>query len=103
MHYELIKYFGSGGGFSSNGFNDFEHPNKSPPPPLLINKLCHMLMFIYFQTYVQDLVKKNASEIYDMLVNKGGHFFVCGDVSMADDVHTSLEVSFTSFQNLFVG
>ncbi|CAB4034146.1 nitric oxide synthase, brain-like, partial [Paramuricea clavata] len=43
------------------------------------------------KTYVQDLIKKNASEIYDMLVNKGGHFFVCGDVSMADDVHTSLE------------
>jgi sulfite reductase alpha subunit-like flavoprotein len=62
-----------------------------------------MSMVICFQTYVQDLVKKNASEIYDMLVNKGGHFFVCGDVSMADDVHTSLEVSFTSFENLFVG
>jgi sulfite reductase alpha subunit-like flavoprotein len=60
-------------------------------------------MFIYFQTYVQDLVKKKGSEIYDMLVNKGGHFFVCGDVSMADDVHTSLEVTFTSFENLFFG
>ena len=45
-----------------------------------------------FQTYVQHLIKKNASEIYDMLVNKAGHFYVCGDVSMADDVQNSLEV-----------
>ena len=44
------------------------------------------------QTYVQDLIKKNKKEIYDMLVNKNGHFYVCGDVSMAEDVHTSLEV-----------
>ena len=41
---------------------------------------------------MQDLIKKNKKEIYDMLVNKNGHFYVCGDVSMAEDVHTSLEV-----------
>ncbi|XP_028400716.1 nitric oxide synthase, brain-like isoform X2 [Dendronephthya gigantea] len=43
------------------------------------------------KTYVQDLIKKHASEVYDMLVNKSGHFYVCGDVSMADDVYNSLE------------
>ncbi|XP_046839565.1 nitric oxide synthase, brain-like isoform X2 [Xenia sp. Carnegie-2017] len=43
------------------------------------------------KTYVQDLIKQNVVEIYDMLVNKRGHFYVCGDVSMANDVHTSLE------------
>jgi sulfite reductase alpha subunit-like flavoprotein len=43
------------------------------------------------------LIKKNASEIYEMLVKKGGHFYVCGDVSMAEDVHNSLEASYSRF------
>ena len=27
-----------------------------------------------------------------MVVNKNGHFYVCGDVSMAEDVYNSLQV-----------
>lgn len=53
----------------------------------------HEELHFPFQTYVQDLIKKHANEIYDMLVNKNGHFYVCGDVSMADDVYNSLEVN----------
>ena len=40
------------------------------------------------------MVKKNQSEVYDMLVNKKGHFYVCGDVSMAEDVYNCLVVGF---------
>ncbi|GFR91813.1 nitric oxide synthase, partial [Elysia marginata] len=40
--------------------------------------------------YVQDVLLNNAAVIYDELINKGGHFYVCGDVSMAHDVTMTL-------------
>ena len=43
--------------------------------------------FVYLlQTYVQDLLKKNGREVYDLLVTRAGHFYICGDVEMAQDV-----------------
>jgi sulfite reductase (NADPH) flavoprotein alpha-component len=40
--------------------------------------------------YVQDVMKKRASEIYAWL-EKGAHFYVCGDANrMAKDVHDAL-------------
>ena len=36
-------------------------------------------------------MKKNASRIYEQVMEKGGHFYVCGDVSMAADVTTTLQ------------
>ena len=35
-------------------------------------------------------MKKNGDQIYDQIVRKGGHFYVCGDVGMASDVTTTL-------------
>ena len=43
------------------------------------------------QTYVQHLLKKNADTIVQQLIEERGHFYVCGDVSMAADVGRTLQ------------
>lgn len=43
------------------------------------------------KTYVQDLIQAEASKIYDMLVYARGHFYVCGDCTMAEDVYQTLK------------
>ncbi|CAK9823130.1 Nitric oxide synthase, salivary gland [Anthophora retusa] len=43
------------------------------------------------KTYVQDLIQAEAPQIYDMLVYEGGHFYVCGDCTMAEDVYQTLK------------
>lgn len=44
------------------------------------------------KVYIQDLMSVNSEDIYDCIVNKQGHFFVCGDVRMAADVTKTLEI-----------
>ncbi|CAG5122629.1 unnamed protein product, partial [Candidula unifasciata] len=44
------------------------------------------------KVYVQDILLSNGALVYDLIVKKGGHFYVCGDVSMAHDVTRTLEV-----------
>jgi nitric-oxide synthase len=44
-----------------------------------------------FQTYVQDLIQAEASLIYAMVVYERGHFYVCGDCTMAEDVYQTLK------------
>ncbi|XP_059050101.1 nitric oxide synthase-like protein [Achroia grisella] len=41
--------------------------------------------------YVQELAEKEGFEIHDLLINKGAHFYVCGDCKMAEDVHQKLK------------
>jgi nitric-oxide synthase, brain len=41
--------------------------------------------------YVQELAEKEGNEIHDLLVNRGAHFYVCGDCKMAEDVHQKLK------------
>ncbi|XP_050408838.1 nitric oxide synthase, brain [Patella vulgata] len=43
------------------------------------------------KTYVQDDLKVHSEKVYRAIVKEGGHFYVCGDVSMASDVTTTLE------------
>ena len=44
--------------------------------------------------YVQDLVTSQAAEVCEMLFEKGGHFYVCGDgQSMVKDVHDALRAA----------
>ncbi|KAK3768095.1 hypothetical protein RRG08_004637 [Elysia crispata] len=43
------------------------------------------------KVYVQDVLLNNGAVIYDELIHKGGHFYVCGDVSMAHDVQMTLK------------
>nr|O61309.1 RecName: Full=Nitric oxide synthase; AltName: Full=NOS type I; AltName: Full=Neuronal NOS; Short=N-NOS; Short=nNOS [Lymnaea stagnalis]AAC17487.1 nitric oxide synthase [Lymnaea stagnalis] len=42
--------------------------------------------------YVQDIIIKNAAAVYEIVMKKGGHFYVSGDVSMAHDVTRALEL-----------
>ncbi|KAH9512565.1 hypothetical protein Btru_038802, partial [Bulinus truncatus] len=46
------------------------------------------------KVYVQDILLSNAPHVYETIVKKGGHFYVCGDVSMAHDVTRTLEAIF---------
>ncbi|XP_076232753.1 nitric oxide synthase [Calliopsis andreniformis] len=43
------------------------------------------------KTYVQDLIQAEAPQIYDMLMYERGHFYVCGDCTMAEDVYQTLK------------
>ncbi|XP_074640312.1 nitric oxide synthase-like protein [Tubulanus polymorphus] len=52
------------------------------------------------KTYVQHLLKRNAPNIYKTIHKNGGHFYVCGDVSMAADVTTTLELIIQSEGNM---
>jgi sulfite reductase alpha subunit-like flavoprotein len=42
------------------------------------------------KNYVQHLLEKNSKSIFDTLINKNGHFYVCGGVQMAADVNNTL-------------
>jgi sulfite reductase alpha subunit-like flavoprotein len=44
------------------------------------------------QTYVQDLMREEAASLYRQLVCEGGHFYVCGDVTMAEHVLQTLKL-----------
>ncbi|ESO82408.1 hypothetical protein LOTGIDRAFT_197993 [Lottia gigantea] len=43
------------------------------------------------KTYVQDCLIANSETIYQSIVKDGGHFYVCGDVSMAQNVTNTLD------------
>nr|CAH7737071.1 unnamed protein product [Callosobruchus chinensis] len=43
------------------------------------------------KTYVQDLASKEGAEIYRLIVMEKGHFYVCGDCTMADNVYQTLK------------
>lgn len=43
------------------------------------------------QTYVQNLILQEAAEIYKIIVMEGGHFYVCGDCTMAEHVYHTLK------------
>ncbi|KYN23479.1 PREDICTED: nitric oxide synthase, salivary gland [Trachymyrmex cornetzi] len=43
------------------------------------------------KTYVQDLIQSEAPQIYKMVVYERGHFYVCGDCTMAEDVYQTLK------------
>ncbi|XP_074603415.1 nitric oxide synthase isoform X1 [Brevipalpus obovatus] len=41
--------------------------------------------------YVQDLLRTASDKVYDQLIHQNGHFYVCGDVSMAEGVCQTLK------------
>ncbi|KAK5644702.1 hypothetical protein RI129_006002 [Pyrocoelia pectoralis] len=43
------------------------------------------------KTYVQDLALQVADEIYKIIVIEKGHFYVCGDCTMAEHVYQTLK------------
>ena len=49
-------------------------------------------IFYFKQKYVQDVLKEEAFDICEKLLGEKAHFYVCGDVKMADDVCRTLQV-----------
>ncbi|RNA17686.1 Nitric oxide brain [Brachionus plicatilis] len=49
--------------------------------------------------YVQDVMEKNGESLFDLICNKNGHFYVCGDVRMAADVTQTLEQQLVKHSN----
>ncbi|XP_049785916.1 nitric oxide synthase, salivary gland-like [Schistocerca cancellata] len=43
------------------------------------------------KTYVQDLLRKEAFEIYKKVMDEDCHFYVCGDCTMAEDVYQTMK------------
>jgi len=66
---------------------------KAPGQALSYLSSMSVKWFYYLQTYVQDLLKKNANEVIELLMESQAQFYVCGDISMAADVYRTLEVS----------
>lgn len=49
---------------------------------------------------MQDLALAEAAEIYKMLVLERGHFYVCGDCTMAEHVYQTLKTIIQKHGNL---
>ncbi len=49
------------------------------------------IIYFLFKTYVQDLISVNFSQMYELLVSKKGHIYICGDVRMAEEVTNTIE------------
>ncbi|XP_063359614.1 nitric oxide synthase-like protein isoform X1 [Cydia amplana] len=50
--------------------------------------------------YVQELAEKEGQEIHDLLINRGAHFYVCGDCKMAEDVNQKLKGIIMKYSNM---
>lgn len=50
-----------------------------------------LLIVVVPQTYVQDLMLKEAKIIYELIAVERGHFYVCGDCKMAENVYQTLK------------
>lgn len=42
------------------------------------------------QTYVQDLIEKEANSLYQLIMNEDAHIYICGDVTMAEHVYQTI-------------
>ena len=52
---------------------------------------------------MQDLLLRNASDVFDIINKSRGHIYVCGDVTMAADVAEIIEVIGTSIGEMSQG
>ncbi|XP_076253398.1 nitric oxide synthase isoform X1 [Rhynchophorus ferrugineus] len=52
------------------------------------------------KTYVQNLALEESAEIYNLLVIQEGHFYVCGDCTMAEHVHQTLKQIIKKYGNM---
>ena len=43
------------------------------------------------KVYVQDMIREHASQVWDLLSKKKGHFYVCGGTQMGKDVSQAME------------
>ena len=52
---------------------------------------------------MQDLLQKNATHVYELIANSGGHVYVCGDVTMAADVSLVIQTIPTKIGKMTLG
>jgi sulfite reductase alpha subunit-like flavoprotein len=52
------------------------------------------------KTYVQNLMAENMKELFDAIFVQNGHFYVCGDIKMANDVTQTLELILQTHGNM---
>ncbi|XP_071050182.1 nitric oxide synthase, salivary gland isoform X2 [Onthophagus taurus] len=52
------------------------------------------------KTYVQNLAMQEGSELYKLLVLERGHFYVCGDCTMAEHVYQTLRIIIQKYGNM---
>lgn len=45
----------------------------------------------YHQTYVQDVLLRECTQIYQLIKHENAHVYVCGDVRMAEDVQETFK------------
>lgn len=48
-------------------------------------------MHLLKQKYVQDNMRNASRNVFQTLMQQNGHIYVCGDVSMAEDVNKTLK------------
>lgn len=53
--------------------------------------------------YVQNVILEHAAEVFRILVHEEGHFYVCGDCTMAEDVLKTLKSIIQKYGNLDEG
>ena len=51
-----------------------------------------LLLFVC-QKYVQDLLKEDAGNVCDLIIDSRAHVYVCGGAAMANDVSKTLQVT----------
>jgi len=61
------------------------------PRTISTNPLYNITILSFPQTYVQDLMLKEAKMIYELIAVERGHFYVCGDCKMAENVYQTLK------------
>jgi sulfite reductase alpha subunit-like flavoprotein len=52
--------------------------------------------------YVQDILENNMDSVFDAIYNKGGNFYICGDVRMAAEVTQTLELTLQKKNNMSI-
>lgn len=57
----------------------------------IITSFKNNLICLLLQTYVQDMLRRHSAEVYNLIDQSKGHFYVCGDVQMAAEVGETLE------------
>ena len=80
----------------------------------IIGKWCSSEKFIDFERevaisrefgqpkqYVQDLIIRDAVNVYELWQNKGGYIYVCGKAQMAEEVRKALIDILTHIGNIY--
>lgn len=84
----------------ASGILDYAFLALSRHPPVckvhcLHNSTLYLTDILFrMQTYVQDKLLEAAPLVYRMLTQQMGHFYVCGDCAMAEDVASTLRLVF---------